>query len=203
MKTLPFFAVVLAMLGFTSSAFAETLNYNFTMTITSISDGYGVFDDLSEGGNINVSVQFDTKADRDGEAIINVAELGYVAKGYWVSSWSDVQYKNGYWDAYSGIVADVLVVNNVAIHSGSVHQEVYLDFTRTSSGDFALTGGSVFIGVYNGSSAQLTAKYTTPPPPPTSVPELDPGSGMGALALVGGGLTIAWSRRRRPSTLAA
>jgi hypothetical protein len=190
-------AIAAAILAMTSAASAEVLNYNFKMNITSISDGYGVFDELNEGGEINVSVQFDTAGDWDGIAVINVAELGYEAAGTWTSSWSDVQYNssNASWDAYSGIISGNLIVNDVEIHSGSVHQEVYLDFGITESGQMGLLTGSMNIGVYNGSSAYLTARYV--PSSPTSVPELDPNSGMAALAIVGGGAAVAYSRRRR------
>ncbi len=201
MKILASAAVTLAALGFSSTAFAETLNYDFAMKITSIADGYGVFDEFSEGGMLNVSVAFDTLGDSDGTVGTSVAGLGVVSTGGWGGSWDDVQYNGSTWDAYRGVNADLLVVNGVGIHSGSVHQEVYLTFGKTASGQFELITGSMNIGVYNGSSAYLTAEFV--PGAPTSVPELDPNSGMAAFALVGGGVTIAWSRRRRELSVAS
>lgn len=196
MKTLTATAAAAALLVLPSTAFAETLDYDFQMTITSISDGYGVFDGMSEGGTLNVSVLFDTDADWDGVASIDIEGVETESNGYWSNSWSDVQYQEGtlYWDAYSGANADWLVVNDVAIHSGSIHEEAYLYFTETSTGDLELSSGNLSIGVYNGSSAYLTAEYTGKS---TSVPELDPKSGTSALALLSGGLILFWSRRRR------
>lgn len=196
MKFLTAASVVASTLAFSSTAFAETLNYDFTMTITSISDGYGVFSGLKAGDPLNVSVFFDTTADADGQANITVSGLNVASTGYWGSSWSDVQYNAGSWDAYSGTIADTLVVNGIGIHSGSVHEEVYLTFGQNSSGEFGIASGKLSIGVYNGSSAYLTANWVGTPTS-TAVPELDPGSGTSALALLGGGLALAWSRRRQ------
>jgi hypothetical protein len=203
MKIVPTLAAAATVLAFSSSAFAETLNYDFSMTIKSISDGYGVFNGLSVGDTINVSTQFNTAGDWDGTANISLSQVSVVAKGGWSSSWSDVQYNTSEqkWDAYSGIISEYLVVNGIKIHAGSVHEEVYLDFGKNSSGEFGLTSGLVKIGVRNGSSADLVAEYV-PPPPKTSVPELDPKSGMSTLALLGGGLAVAWSRRRRQDLVA-
>lgn len=195
MKLLPFASVIASTLAFSSSAFAETLTYDFTMTITSISDGYGVFDGLSEGDPLNVSVFFDSQATGDGLANVTVDGISVVSSGNWTSSWSDVQYNSGSWDAYSGTIADTLIVNGIGIHSGSVHEEVYLTFGELSSGEFGVTAGKMNIGVYNGSSAYLTANWVGGTS--TSVPELDPNTGTSALALLGGGLAVAWSRRRR------
>lgn len=195
MKILPVVSAIAATLGFSSTAFAETLTYDFTMTITSISDGYGVFDDFAVGDPLNVSVFFDTQATGDGQADVTVEGISVASTGYWGSSWSDVQYNSGSWDAYSGTIADTLVVNGTGIHSGSVHEEVYLTFGEISSGEFGVTAGKMSIGVYNGSSAYLTATWVGNTS--SSVPELDPNSGTSALALLGGGLVIAWSRRRR------
>jgi hypothetical protein len=192
-----------AMLAVPATAFAETLDYDFTMTITSIDDGYGVFGGLSEGESLNVSVQFDTEANTDGGAdgvaAINVTGLTVQATGGWSSGWSDVQYNGGSWDAYSGTIAQTLVVNGIGIQSGSVHQEVYLSFAQTSTGDLELTSGSMSLGVRNGHSADLRAEFVETPP--SAVPELDPRGGMSAFALLGGGFAIALSSRRRRGAL--
>ncbi len=203
MKTLTSLAFAFVILALSSSAFAETLSYNFTMNITSLEDGYGVFDYLSEGGTVDVSVEFDTAADGDGQALISIAGLDYQSAGHWGGSWSSVQYnawdKN--WGAQTGTNGQYLIVNDIQVSSGTLSQEVFLDFETTSSGELALVGGTLNLRLENGSRSSLSAEYA--PPPPTSVPELDPNSGMAALVLVGGGLTIAWSRRRREGGLLA
>lgn len=196
MKILTSAAAALATLALSSSAFAETLDYDFQMTIDSISDGYGVFDGLSEGGTVHVSVALDTSGPNGSSAAISVAELGYETSG-WMSSWSNAEYNNYSedWSGYAGTIAGTLDVNGIEIHSGSVHQQVYLNFGKTSSGEFGLLEGTLNLWVRNGSAADLSASYV--PGPPATAPELDPNSGMAAFALVGGGVTIAWSRRRR------
>jgi len=203
MKIIPTLATAAAVLAFSSSAFAETLNYDFSMKIQSITDGYGVFNGLSTGDSLDVSVKFNTAGDWDGTASVSISDVSIVAKGGWSSSWSDVQYNssNQTWDAYSGIISEYLVVNGVKIHAGSVHEEVYLDFGKTSTGAFGLTSGTLKIGVRNGSSADLVATYV--PTPPKTAPELDPHSGMSTLALLGGGLAVAWSRRRQEDPAAS
>lgn len=191
-------AVTAVILAFSSNAFAETLNYDFTMTIDSIDDAYyGVFDGFSVGDPLNVSVSFDTTGPSGSSVLIDVAGLDVQITGGWGGSWSDVQYYSGYWDSNKGTNAEVLVVNGVGVHSGTLTQEVYLNFAGITSGDFALTSGNLEFRLENSGFAKITAIYQGEP---ASVPELDPASAMNALALIGGGLTLGWSRRRREGT---
>jgi len=184
-------------LALPATAFAETLDYDFTMSITYVKDGYGVFNGLKVGDSINVSVILDSKATGDGNAQISIAEVAVTGTGSWASSWYDVQYDASrlYWDAYSGSVAGSLIVNGVRIdHTVSYQQELYLDFSEVPGGEPRLNTGWLDIRLENGTSSRLKAQYVEPP---TSVPELDPKSGTSAIALLVGGMALAFSRRRR------
>jgi hypothetical protein len=156
-----------------------------------------VFNGLSVGDTINLSVLLDTRADGDGNAQISIAEVAVSGTGSWVSTWSDVQFDASslYWDAYSGSVQGSLLVNGVLIdHAVSYNQELYLDFSEVAGGEPRLNTGWLDVRLENGTASRLRAEYVESP---TSVPELDPRSATGAFALLAGGLAVVLSRRRR------
>jgi len=189
--------VAAALMTFPTTAFAETLDYDFTMEITSIYDSYGVFNGLSVGDSLNLSVLLDTAATGDGNATISIAEVSVTSTGSWQSSWSDVQYNSSglTWDAYSGSVSGSMLVNGITIgHTVSYHQDLYLDFSSISSGDYQLTSALLDLRIENTGKAGLKAKYVAKPP--TAVPELDAQSGPQAAALLAGAAFILLSRRR-------
>src|SRR5688500_1931804 len=109
--------IAAAMTTLSSSAFAETLNYSFSMEITSMYDSYGVFNGLSVGDSLNLSVLLDSKATGDGNAVIKIAEVNVTSTGNWASAWSDVQYNSSglTWDAYAGSVSASMLVNGISI----------------------------------------------------------------------------------------
>ena len=191
------------MVGMSASAFAETLKYDFAMTVTSITDavehGYtkGIFASagITQGSTLNVSVNIDTKADGDGNAAIKVNSLSIsTSNTTWSSesSWSNTS-TQGVWQAGTKTDAGILFAGNVQIPSGSATETVFLTFAPTSG---TLSSGQMTINIDNSVHASLRADYTGKP---ASTPELDPSSGVAALALLLGGTTLVFSpRSRRP-----
>lgn len=191
-----------AIMALPTTAFAETLEYDFSMEITSLYDSYGVFDGLSVGDSLNLSVLLDSTATGDGHAAISIAEVSVAATGNWASAWSDVQYNAAglTWDAYSGSISGSMLVNGISIgHTVSYHQDLFLDFSNLSSGDYQLTSGWLDLRIENTGKAGIKAQYVAKPPskPPEDVPELDAKSGSQAGALLAGAAFLAFSRRRR------
>jgi|SRR5690606_17393905 len=196
MKTLVNSALVAAALTLSPAAFAEKLNYSFSMEITSLYDSYGVFNGLTVGDSLNLNVLLDSKATGDGHAIINIAEISVTSTGNWASNWSDVQYNaNGLtWDAYSGSISGSMLVNGISIgHTVSLHEDLFLDFAKVG-GSYELTSGWLDLRIENTGKAGLKAKYVVKPP--TSVPELDAKSGSQAAAILAGAAFILMTRRR-------
>lgn len=194
--------IAAALTTLSTSAFAETLNYSFSMEITSMYDSYGVFNGLSVGDSLNLSVLLDSKATGDGNAVIKISEVNVTSTGNWASAWSDVQYNASglTWDAYAGSVSASMLVNGISIgHTVSYHQDLFLDFASISSGDYQLTSGWLDLRIENTGKAGLKAKYVVKPP--TSVPELDAKSGGQAAALLAGAAFILMSRRRESAAL--
>lgn len=192
--------VAAATMTLPTTAFAETLAYDFSMEITSMYDSYGVFNGLSVGDSLNLSVLLDSKATGDGNAVIKIAEVSVTSTGSWASAWSDVQYNASglTWDAYSGSVSGSMLVNGISIgHTVSYHQDLFLDFSAISSGDYQLTSGWLDLRLENTGKAGLKATFV--PKPPTSVPELDAKSSAQAAALLAGAAFIFMSRRRAVS----
>jgi|SRR5688572_14373401 len=188
-----------AMLTVPTTAFAETLNYDFTMEITSLYDSYGIFNGLSVGDSLNLSVLLDSKATGDGNATIKVAEVNVKSTGSWASAWSDVQYNASglTWDAYSGSISGSMLINGISIgHTVSYHQDLFLDFSTASDGSYSLSSGWLDLRIENTGKAGIKAVYVPPPPPAAKVPELDTGASAQAIALLAGAAFILLSRRR-------
>ncbi len=173
-----------------ATAFAETLDYTFTVEITTLSDDYGVFQGLEEGDPLDVFVHLDT----EGESHISVVGMtGATDPGtvYYSGSWAKA---GGNWQGATQINALGLTVNDIAIeHTVDYQQQVYLQFSELPGG--GINTGWLELRLNNTNHAFLHADYVTSPP--TSVPELDPKSGAGAIALLVGGMALAFSRRRR------
>lgn len=192
-------AAAIVAVGTSTSAFAETLTYDFTMTVTSVVDAVepgsdtSVFNGFTTGETMGVSVVLNSDTNT---ATINVSGLDVEAQGgssySWVSTWT--QSNDKIWQAGTGLDSTLLTFNGSDIASGSVHQNLWLDFSKTSSGDLVLSSGTMTINVDNTIHAKLSAEFKDTP---VATPELDPTSGMGAVVLVLGGATIAFSRRRR------
>ncbi len=179
------------------TASAEVLDYNFSMLINSISDGYasdgaGVFDEWSVGDYLDISVSFNSTANT---ANLTIAGMDLSA-GTIYSTWSGSYYSSSEnnWGAYGGMAGADVEVNGVDVGSGGYGYNAYLDFAPSSL--LLGVGSYIEFRVSNSHNAMLTAVYS-PTPPPTAVPELDPKSGLSAFALLGGGLALAFSRRRR------
>lgn len=187
------------MIALPVTAFAETLHYDFTATINSIQDGYadhtgvGVFDEWSVGDTLTGTLSLDTNSG----SVVSITGLDFDATNTnswsWASysSWGDTQQ----WDAGGGTSGQNVVLNGVDVHGGTLSNNVWIQFGTTSTGELELNAGRLEVNWGNSHNARLTADFTQSPP--TSVPELDPKSGMSAFALLGGGLAVALSRRRR------
>jgi hypothetical protein len=195
-------AVVFSAVGMSASAFAETLKYDFGMTVTQISDatepGYskGIFASagITQGSTLNVSVNIDTKADGDGNAAIAVNSLSISTANTWYgNSWSQTwtQSDGTVWLAGTGTGGGTLIAGSVSIPNGSATEVVSLTFAPTSG---TLSSGWMSINIDNNVHASLHADYTGKA---SSTPELDPSSGVAALALLLGGTIVFSSRSRR------
>jgi hypothetical protein len=195
-------SVTALMIALPATAFAETLNYNFTATINYIQDGYadntgvGVFDEWAVGDTITGTLSLNSGQG----SVVSVTGLDF--EGTNTNSWSWASYSSWgntqQWDAGGGTNGQNIVLNGVDVHSGTLSNNVWLQFGTTSTGELELRSGSLELNWGNSYNAKLKANFTQPTQPPaTSVPELDPKSGMSAFALLGGGLAIALSRRRR------
>lgn len=183
-----------------ATAFAETLDYDFTMKVNQLTGDPGVFGDLELGDTIHVSVVLDTVATGDGDAQINVAEVVVTAAGNntWSGAQSWTQGQNGseiVWQANSGVKSASLQVNTGPSIEGTYQQNLWVNFSEVAGGELAVNTGWIELRVGNHVNGFLHADYVTSPP--TSVPELDPKSGTGAIALLVGGMALAFSRRRR------
>lgn len=176
-----------------ATAFAETLDYDFAMKVTSVSGDTWVFDGLDVGDTINVSVLLETGTG-DGDAQITVSEVAVTGTNIWGSgSWSTAWGEG----AIAGTQLDSqnLLVNGTLITNGAAYtQTLGLSFSGVSGGETSINTGWLELGVGNHVNAKLRAEYVDSP---TSVPELDPKSGTGAIALLVGGMALAFSRRRR------
>jgi len=189
--------VVAALTLLPQTALAETLNYDFSMEITSLYDGYGVFNGLSVGDSLSLSVLLDSAATGDGNAVISIAEVNVTSTGSWAAAWSDVQYNASglTWDAYSGSISGSMLINGISIgHTVSYHQDLFLDFSSVSSGDYELTSGWLDLRIENTGKAGLKATYVQKPP--HDVPELGGQAAPQAAALLVGAAFILLSRRR-------
>lgn len=179
-----------------ATAFAETLDYDFTMSVTTLSDGYGVFEGLNVGDSIDFHVVLDS-AGNNAQITVSGVEVTSIVSGSswtWASSWDEGTTTTG-WDAGNGVWAESLQVNGTLIKEGVFfQQQLNLNYSETADGELSINTGWLTVSVANGSSAYLKAQYVDSP---TSVPELDPKSGTGAIALLVGGMALAFSRRRR------
>ena len=195
-------AVTLFAAGISTSAFAESLTYNFAMTVTQITDavepgsnGGAIFGaaGITQGSTINVSVNVDTSANKMGAPQIqglNISVTNPWDNNSWLGTWTEGG--NTVLQGGGGLGGPLLTVNSIEVPSGSTHWNVNLNVVP-SSGALAI-GSSVEIHVDNSVHASLNAVYTGKP---ASTPELDPSSGAAALALLLGGSTLVFSSRSR------
>jgi hypothetical protein len=201
MKKIVAAAVTMLAVGMSASAFATTLSYDFAMTVTQVSDatepGYtnGIFASagITQGSTINVSVNMDTSAQKMGAPQIqglNISVTNPSNNNSWLSTWAAGG--NTVLHGGGGLGGPLLTVNGIEIPYGSTSWVVNLNVVP-SSGALAM-GSSVEIHVDNSVHASLNAVYTGKP---ASTPELDPSSGVAALALLFGGTTIVVSSRSR------
>lgn len=199
MKKLVAAAVALLAVGMSASAFAETLAYDFPMTVTKISDatepGYskGIFASagIYQGSTLNVSVSLNTA----GNSAITVNSLSISTTNTWYGgSWSTTwtQGDGTVWLAGTGTGGGTLIAGSVSIPNGSATEVVSLTFAPPSN---TLSSGWMTINIDNTVHASLRADYTSGP---SSTPELDPSSGVAALALLLGGTIVFSPRSRRP-----
>lgn len=205
----------IALFALPGLASAKSIQYSFEMTVTEVWDengsadyadyngredayGYGVFDGLSVGSKINVAIDLDTSAPVNAGSIqsdvFQVAIAGdwggtYGYAGYWQDGGSHV------WQAQTNTGSESLEVNGQTI-SGGVAAIKDLRLVFSSDSPWTLSEGFLDFRVENGGASRFYAKYV-----PSAVPELDPASGMSAMALLGGGVAILMARRRDASVL--
>lgn len=207
----------LALIALPALASAKSIQYDFEMTVTEVWDengtgdyadyngresasGYGIFDGLTVGSKINVSVDLDSSAPVNAGSIqsdvFQVTITGswggtYGYAAYWKDGGSHV------WQAQTNTGSESLEVNGQDI-TGGVAAIKDLRLVFSSDSPWTLSEGFLDFRVENGGASRFYAKYV-----PTAVPELDPASGMSAVALLGGGVAILMARRRDAGSFAS
>jgi len=191
-------ATAMAGLAFSATAQAETVSYDFTANVTNIPSYSALNSEFDVGDQLTGSLSYDDAAkiwSSDVDPTLQIDQItvnGGVELRYTFSfaDWelhpvfsgeTPSPYPEGSW--LSGDWQVRLFFPNVSVED---------DWTLPSSLDASGAHLEVSYSGWTKLSANVTSMTTR-----SSVPELDPVSGAGALALLAGGIAMMYGRRRR------